>query len=53
MVFKSVNKIAEILSRKGVKNIIISPGSRSAPLTLAFARHQDLKKFIIPDESYG
>ncbi len=50
MVFKSINKIAEILYRKGVKNIIISPGSRSAPITLAFARHQELKKFVIPDE---
>lgn len=28
----------------------MSPGSRNAPLTLSFARHDGIKKWIIPDE---
>lgn len=42
--------IIELLSRKGIKEVVISPGSRSAPLTIAFARHEGFEKFIIPDE---
>jgi 2-succinyl-5-enolpyruvyl-6-hydroxy-3-cyclohexene-1-carboxylate synthase len=50
MFHKSVSAIAEILYNKGVKNIIISPGSRSAPLTLAIVRHPDIRTFVILDE---
>ena len=50
MILQSINNIAEICARKGVKNAIISPGSRSATLTLAFARHPDIKTKVIPDE---
>lgn len=28
----------------------MSPGSRNAPLTISFARHSEIKKWIIPDE---
>lgn len=28
----------------------MSPGSRNAPLTISFARHTEVKKWIIPDE---
>ncbi|MEQ9009216.1 MAG: thiamine pyrophosphate-binding protein, partial [Ekhidna sp.] len=28
----------------------MSPGSRNAPLTISFARHEGIKKYIIPDE---
>lgn len=34
----------------GVRNVVISPGSRSTPLTLAAAFHSGLKKHIIIDE---
>lgn len=29
---------------------MMSPGSRNAPLTISFARHEGIKKYIIPDE---
>jgi 2-succinyl-5-enolpyruvyl-6-hydroxy-3-cyclohexene-1-carboxylate synthase len=50
MFHQSVSVIAEILYKKGVKNVIISPGSRSAPLTLAMVRHPDIRTFVILDE---
>lgn len=42
--------IAEICFQKGVEYVVISPGSRSAPLTLAFLRHKGLKCLMITDE---
>jgi len=50
MQHRSVHALAGILFQKGIRNIVISPGSRSAPLTLAFARHSGFQKFVIPDE---
>lgn len=47
---QSIFNIAEICARKEVTNVVISPGSRSAPLTLAFARHPDIKTKTISDE---
>ncbi len=35
---------------KGIKNIIISPGSRNAPLTLSFSKDSFFKCFSIVDE---
>jgi 2-succinyl-5-enolpyruvyl-6-hydroxy-3-cyclohexene-1-carboxylate synthase len=35
---------------QGVRHVVISPGSRSTPLTLAFASHPGFKKSIIIDE---
>src|SRR5690606_24825408 len=32
------------------RNAVISPGSRSAHLTISFARHEGIKKWVIPDE---
>lgn len=43
-------RIAEIAYSKGIHNVVLSPGSRSAPLTIAFARHPRIKTFVIPDE---
>lgn len=42
--------IVEICVKKGVKTVVISPGSRSAPLTLAFARHKATECLVVPDE---
>jgi 2-succinyl-5-enolpyruvyl-6-hydroxy-3-cyclohexene-1-carboxylate synthase len=50
MILQSINNIAEICARKGVQNVVISPGSRSAALTLAFARHRGIKTKVVPDE---
>ena len=50
MLLQPINNIAEICARKGVQQVVISPGSRSAALTLAFARHPNIKTKVIPDE---
>ncbi len=42
--------IAELCARKGVTQVILCPGSRCAPLTLAFTRHNDLQVKTISDE---
>lgn len=50
MILDHINDMAAICARHGVKTALISPGSRSAPLTLAFARHPDIDTLVIPDE---
>lgn len=42
--------IIEILRAKGITTIIISPGSRNAPLTIGFASHLDFTCYSIADE---
>ncbi|MEP6802972.1 MAG: 2-succinyl-5-enolpyruvyl-6-hydroxy-3-cyclohexene-1-carboxylic-acid synthase [Flavobacterium sp.] len=42
--------IIEICSAKGITNIIISPGSRNAPLTIGFAQNPNFKCYSIADE---
>ena len=42
--------IVEELVRNGIRYFCISPGSRSAPLTVAAARHPKVKTSIIYDE---
>ncbi|WP_163407228.1 2-succinyl-5-enolpyruvyl-6-hydroxy-3-cyclohexene-1-carboxylic-acid synthase [Flavobacterium ajazii] len=42
--------IIEICSAKGIHNIIISPGSRNAPLTIGFAQNDAFKCYSIADE---
>ncbi|HTQ30332.1 MAG TPA: 2-succinyl-5-enolpyruvyl-6-hydroxy-3-cyclohexene-1-carboxylic-acid synthase, partial [Opitutaceae bacterium] len=42
--------LVETLARCGVKNTVISPGSRSAPLVFAFARHPRLEAIPVLDE---
>ena len=50
MTIQAVYNIAEICARHGITDVVLSPGSRSAPLTLAFARHPDLTVRVVPDE---
>jgi len=50
MLIPSIQKLVEMIHLKGIKYVVISPGSRSAPLTLAVARHAKLSSFVIPDE---
>ncbi|UOQ65010.1 2-succinyl-5-enolpyruvyl-6-hydroxy-3-cyclohexene-1-carboxylic-acid synthase [Hymenobacter volaticus] len=47
---QAVHNIAEICARHGITDVVLSPGSRSAPLTLAFARHPNLMVRVVPDE---
>lgn len=42
--------IIEICNAKGVHDIIISPGSRNAPLTIGFSNHTDFNCYSIADE---
>ncbi|MCG8525613.1 MAG: 2-succinyl-5-enolpyruvyl-6-hydroxy-3-cyclohexene-1-carboxylic-acid synthase [Opitutales bacterium] len=42
--------VAETLIRMGVKRVVISPGSRSTPLTCAFASHGGFKNYVVLDE---
>ncbi|MDZ7659795.1 2-succinyl-5-enolpyruvyl-6-hydroxy-3-cyclohexene-1-carboxylic-acid synthase [Fodinibius sp.] len=44
------NTFLQALCKYGVEHIIISPGSRSTPLTLAAASNPNLKKHVILDE---
>ncbi|MHA6247752.1 2-succinyl-5-enolpyruvyl-6-hydroxy-3-cyclohexene-1-carboxylic-acid synthase [Pontibacter sp. CAU 1760] len=50
MVIQPVVNIAEICAQKGVEQVVLSPGSRCAPLTLAFARHPQLHVRTVSDE---
>lgn len=42
--------IIEICLAKGVKNIVISPGSRNAPLTIGFVNNPEFNCYSIADE---
>jgi len=51
MIFKKhILDLVEICYRKGIRYLVISPGSRSAPLTLAFANYKKFQDFVILDE---
>ncbi len=47
---KSAALLAEIFVKKGLKHIIISPGSRNAPIILSFAGNPDIEALSIIDE---
>ena len=42
--------LVETLARLGVTHAVISPGSRSTPLTMAFARHPGIETIPVLDE---
>jgi len=42
--------LAEICFAHGIRHVVISPGSRSAALTLAFSRHDGFKTLVAMDE---
>ena len=43
-------ELVEVLAGQGVRNVVISPGSRNAPLIVAFAREKRIEKHVIVDE---
>ena len=48
--FQTLATVADICARSQVRDIIISPGSRSAPLTVSFSRQPDLRCRVVLDE---
>lgn len=42
--------LIEIFRQKGIEHIVISPGSRNAPLTIGFASNSDFTCYSIADE---
>lgn len=47
---KGVNEIVNICAGKGVEHIVLSPGSRNAPLTISFARDKRIETPVVVDE---
>ncbi len=50
MILKHIIDIASVCAGHNIQTAIISPGSRSAPLTLAFNEHPDIDVKVIGDE---
>ncbi|HEY0741899.1 MAG TPA: 2-succinyl-5-enolpyruvyl-6-hydroxy-3-cyclohexene-1-carboxylic-acid synthase [Chryseosolibacter sp.] len=50
MRFQPIYDIAALCAKKGVTQAVLSPGSRCAPLTLAFTRHPKIQSRTISDE---
>ena len=50
MRYQPIYDIAEICARKNIKYVVLCPGSRCAPLTLAFSRHPEIDTKIFSDE---
>ncbi|WP_276373822.1 2-succinyl-5-enolpyruvyl-6-hydroxy-3-cyclohexene-1-carboxylic-acid synthase [Chryseolinea sp. H1M3-3] len=48
--FQSIYDIANLCAKKGLTQAVLCPGSRCAPLTLAFTRHPNIQCRTISDE---
>lgn len=46
----SCNILADLLVAHGVRHVVLSPGSRNAPLVLALSRREDLQTDVVIDE---
>ncbi len=47
---QAIYDIAELCARRGVSQAILCPGSRCAPLTIAFSRHEQITTRTFSDE---
>lgn len=47
---KHIAHLAEICARKGINHVVMCPGSRSAPLVIAFSRNKKIQLYPIVDE---
>ncbi|RUT79518.1 2-succinyl-5-enolpyruvyl-6-hydroxy-3-cyclohexene-1-carboxylic-acid synthase [Ancylomarina longa] len=47
---KGVKELVDICWAKGMEFVIVSPGSRNAPLSISFARDQRIKSLVVVDE---
>ncbi len=50
MIIQPILDLVALCAKKGIQHAILSPGSRCAPLTLAFTRHPDIHSRTISDE---
>ncbi len=48
--FQPIYDIASVCAKKNLTHAVLCPGSRSAPLVLAFSRHPGIKSWSISDE---
>lgn len=46
----NVQDLISILVQKGLEHVVISPGSRNAPISYSFYHHPEVKTYSIPDE---
>lgn len=47
---QTVQIIVDLCAQKGITKVVISPGSRNAPLSIAFNRNTEIETFVIVDE---
>ncbi len=47
---KTVSLLTDLFIKKGLREIVLSPGSRNAPIILSFAQHPQIKALSITDE---
>ncbi len=47
---EQIARLAEIMIRKGIRNVVVSPGSRNAPVVILFSRYPELKLVSVADE---
>lgn len=47
---EGIRILTEVLVRQGVKRVVVSPGSRNAPLIMAFARERRICHYVVLDE---
>jgi 2-succinyl-5-enolpyruvyl-6-hydroxy-3-cyclohexene-1-carboxylate synthase len=50
LILSHITELVAICAKKGIKNVILSTGSRCAPLTIAFVRHPEIHTRTISDE---
>ena len=50
MILQPILDLVAICAAQGIRQVVLSPGSRCAPLTLAFARHPEMEVRTIADE---
>lgn len=48
--YKHIAQLAEIIQQNGINKVVISPGSRNAPLIIAFDSHPNIETFVVHDE---
>ncbi|MEM6963836.1 MAG: thiamine pyrophosphate-binding protein, partial [Bacteroidota bacterium] len=46
----NISSLVEICAQKGIIRVVLSPGSRNAPLAIAFNRHPQIDCYVVVDE---